>query len=345
MALPPYDHGVSGSTLGVLIVIPRSEVSTCGLADHAAVLASSVSRRGIPVSICPWPEPWRSASRAAILVEFTPLAYSRVGLPWPLLLRVLRIRLDCGRVVTYFHELPFTNGVTWKRLIAVLFQQAFCMLLSAVSNAVVVNQKAGVRWLGRLRRRSLPVFLPSFSNVGECDDVPPPSDRSCSVVIFGSPGKRRHAHELVAALGGYRKIFDSNVIVFDIGDPLILPASLLSEVQLLGALPADQVFDLLLQCRYGFFYSQPSQFSKSGVFAAYCAAGVLPIIASPALGDSEYFLSHRDLVRDLCCPERLLSVWLNCRRWFFRYSTEASAEQLCDLLQARPAPASQGPRF
>ena len=63
-------------------------------------------------------------------------------------------------------------------------------------------------------------FMPTFSNIGECESVDSPGIRPLQVVVFGSPGKRRHAHTLVASLGGYRRMFGPQVRVVDIGEYL-----------------------------------------------------------------------------------------------------------------------------
>ena len=316
----------------MLIVIPRSVGPSCGLADHANVIAAEASKRGLGLSLCPWPQTWIPAQGSSILLEFTPLAYSRVGLPWGLLLRVLSSRLRGGRIVTYFHELPFTNGDTWKRQFAVLLQRGFCLLLAGLSYQIVINQRGGIHWLAWLRPNSKPIFLPSCSNIGESQHVLLPSARPCQVAIFGSPGKRRHAHHLIADLGGYRKLFGANVNVLDIGEPVDLPSLLQDEVAVMGSLEPSQVLAHLLHSRFGFFYSEPYQFSKSGVFAAYCAAGVVPIISFNTADHSDYFLNIQQLTRQSSLVPNLDRVWLNCRQWFTSYSAKACADKLLHLL-------------
>ena len=95
--------------------------------------------------------------------------------------------------------------------------------LAAVSAHSLVNQQQGRRWLQLLCGSHRLSFLPTCSNVGESDSVATPANRPLQVVVFGSPGKRRHAHALVASLGGYRRLFGSHVHVIDIGEPLDLP--------------------------------------------------------------------------------------------------------------------------
>ena len=322
----------------MLIVIPESQPGFCGLADHAGVIAKAMQERGHGARICHRQEARSCAAGTALLLEYTPLAYSSIGLPWGLLLDVVRWRWRGCRVLTYFHELPFSNGRGWKRHLAVLAQRFHSVLLAAVSSAVLVNQASGLGWLGLLAGRHRLTFLPTCSNVGEAAQVPPPQARPLQVVVFGSPGKRRHAHALAAALGGYRQLFGQGVRVIDIGEHLALPEGLDHEVECLGPLPAAEVMRHLLESRYGFFYAEPEQFSKSGVFAAYCAAGVVPIIAIRTAHTSPYFLASSDLVVPPSSDTHLTVILSGCRRRKECFGVAACAHQLLKLCRPPEPP-------
>lgn len=314
----------------LLILTPATQACSCGLADHARVIGNSISRRGSSVEIANWPSCRQLAG--AILLEFTPLAYSRVGLSWPLLIQVAGWRLKARRLVTYFHELPFANGPGGKRWLAVQLQRVYCMLLAGLSSHAVVNQPSGLKWLQVLCGARRLSFLPVCSNVGESEHAPAPTERPLQVVVFGSPGKRRHAHDLVAARGGYHRLFGPSVRVVDIGEPLPLPHPLASEVEALGHLPAAVIAAHLLNSRFGFFYAEPDQFSKSGVFAAYCAHGVVPILAHEVTAEPDYYLTPQELNTQSPRVINPLPVWQNCRRWYTRSSASAAADHLYRLL-------------
>ncbi len=315
----------------MLIVIPESPPGFCGLADHARVIAAAIAQGGPSVHICHWRQARSCAPGRPVLLEYTPLAYSPFGLPWGLLVDVVLWRWRGSRVVTYVHELPFPNGPGWKRQLAVLAQRCHCMLLAAVSSAVVVNQPSGLGWLSLLCGHRRVSFLPTCSNVGEAAQVPPPQGRPLQVVVFGSPGKRRHAHALVAELGGYRHLFGEGVRVIDIGDPLLLPDGVKLEVECIGPLPAALVLAHLLESRYGFFYAEPQQFSKSGVFAAYCAAGVVPVIAYRDALSSPHYLVPAQLLDGLHVVATIDAIWREDRQWAERSSAKACGERLLML--------------
>jgi len=318
----------------MLIIVPRSQSSFCGLRDHAIVIKEELECIGVNVDISVWGFHSSSQRNTSILLEFTPLAYSRSGLSWLLLLQVLRWRLSGYRVITYFHELPFSNGSGFKKQLAVSLQQAHCLFLAAVSAHSLVNQQQGRRWLQLLCGSHRLSFLPTCSNVGESDSVATPANRPLQVVVFGSPGKRRHAHALVASLGGYRRLFGANVNVIDIGEPLDLPWELVSEVNVLGSLPSTEIQVHLLASRFGFFYAEPNQFSKSGVYAAYCAHGVIPVMAHTAPGMPSCYLTPEDITTS---SQRFLNpevVWTSSRQWYQEFSVSASAKRIYQLAHA-----------
>lgn len=311
--------------LNLVIVVPQSIDQYCGLLDHASVLADMLRTFGVAAEICRCPPFSFSERRAPILLEFTPLSYSKVGLSLPLLLQLILSRLNGNAVIIYFHELPFANGWSLKRTLAVTSQRIYCYIAAAISNCSIVNQKSELGWL----RWSLPFgrfyFLPTFSNVGEAESVLRPDQRPLQVVIFGSPGKRRHAHCIARQLGGYRKLFGEYVNVLDIGEPLSPAEGLPDDVHCLGPLPKADAFAHLLNSRFGFFYSEPHQFSKSGVFAAYCAAGVIPIIATLAPSSSDLYLSPYDLQQPDNLLEKLALTWQNTRLWYCKYGVQQTA--------------------
>lgn len=334
MLLKPFSRAFKYlDNLDMLVVVPRTHTSYCGLKDHADVIKAGLEDLGLDVEIRMWRPKSLILRNTPILLEFTPLAYSRFGLSWPLLLEVLRWRLNGCRVITYFHELPFPNGTGIKKQLAVYLQHAYCSLLAAASAHSLVNQQQGWRWLRLLCSSKRLSFLPTCSNVGESDWVLAPGNRSLQVVVFGSPGKRRHAHALVASLGGYWRLFGPQVQVIDIGEPLDLPSELVLEVKILGSLPSAEIHGHLLASRFGFFYAEPNQFSKSGVYAAYCAHGVIPIISHGAPGHPSCYLTPEDIARH---SQRFLNpeaVWRSSRQWYKQFSASVAAKTICELVR------------
>lgn len=325
----------------MLIVVPRILGRSCGLNDHAQVIAAALPDGVQQAQILTLQQAGSIRSDQPVLLEFTPLAYSPIGLPIRLLLQVLRWRQQGRAVVVYFHELPFAGNSGLKALLAVRLQRLYCQLLAMSSTRIIVNQTSGETLFRRVPAERSPVFLPSCSNIGEAQAPPSYRQRPLRVAIFGSAGKRRHAHAVVASLGGYRALFGEAVEVIDIGDDLHLPPIVRPEVRCLGPLSAAAVLEQLLRCRFGFFYSEPEQFSKSGVFAAYCASGVVPVIAqagkpasphsAPAV--STLFLTPEDVLAGISLDATAETVWRHSRQWHERYSVEVAARTIHSLLE------------
>lgn len=300
--------------------------------DHASVLASMLRSFSVAVEICQCPPYSCLDRRSPILLEFTPLSYSRIGLSLPLLKKLIQCRLNGSFVIIYFHELPFPNGHSFKKYLAVVCQRIYCYIAAAISHRVIVNQASELAWLRWICPCGRSSFLPTYSNIGEAEFVDPPLQRPLQVVVFGSPGKRKHAHSVVHQLGGYRTLFGDHVHVIDIGVHLAPCEQLPEGVHCLGPLPEDEVFANLLNSRFGFFYSEPHQFSKSGVFAAYCAAGVIPIIATLAPPASDVYLSPHDLQNISNLPEKLAFTWGKARQWYQEHGMKQAALKIKELI-------------
>ena len=65
-----------------LIIIPRVHSSICGLRDHANIIKKELECIGIDVKISVWKSYSFPQRNTSILLEFTPLSYSRFGISW-----------------------------------------------------------------------------------------------------------------------------------------------------------------------------------------------------------------------------------------------------------------------
>ena len=120
--------------------------------------------------------------------------------------------------------------------------------------------------------------LPVFSNLGEMDVPLPPERRQRRMVVFGTRTwreavYRQHADDLLAAC---RHLGIESVL--DVGAPLPSPPSGLpipfAAHGLLRVEDAPAVFGESLA---GFFTYPTPYLGKSGIFAAYCAHGLVPV--------------------------------------------------------------------
>ena len=69
-------------------------------------------------------------------------------------------------------------------------------------------------------------------------------------------------------------------------------------VKTMGFLKPQEISNLLLRVRFGFLESSTRMFAKSGVFAAYCAHGVIAISCRKFNGAEDGLKKGRDFI---CC--------------------------------------------
>jgi hypothetical protein len=121
--------------------------------------------------------------------------------------------------------------------------------------------------------------LPVFSNVGEPAQVASWAQRQPQLIIFGQRhSKGRIYSESLPLLDQACQTLGIQGI-WDIGPTLEhTPAAVGGvPVEPLGPLPTEAIGAFLSQARAGFLAYDPQRLSKSGIFAAYCAYGLLPI--------------------------------------------------------------------
>ena len=113
--------------------------------------------------------------------------------------------------------------------------------------------------------------------------------------------------------------------ILDIGSPLSLELAEINGIPLeqWGRQPADKVSQLMMQSLAGIAYSSDNQkLSKSGVFAAYCAHGLVPVISNPksspmdGLFEGKNFLFAQTKTTDINTPflntvSRQAVAWYN----------------------------------
>jgi hypothetical protein len=122
------------------------------------------------------------------------------------------------------------------------------------------------------------VVQPVFSNVGELDNPPPIDTRQPWMVVFGSSNWigssfTTHRDELIRACEylALKKIliigqFRRNVADFPV------------PVEVLGILPPNGVSSWMQRAQAGFTSYPVHCLGKSGIFAAYAAHGIVPVV-------------------------------------------------------------------
>ncbi|MDL9999329.1 hypothetical protein QTI24_11990 [Variovorax sp. J22P240] len=263
-----------------------------------------------------------------LLVHFSGYGFQARGVPAWLVRRLRQMRPRFNQVGVVFHEL-FASGPPWSSAFWLSgAQKRIARELVALADFWVTNREESARWLSRYAGPVPHKVLPVFSNVGELDTVD--GRRQDTLVVFGSAEVRSKVY---AWANG--QVFDyakrSQLQIHDIG-PTIGDVSLqarLSEegVAVRGKLSADEVSAALAAARLG-AVAYPVEFvAKSGVFAAYCAHGVCPILLSSSYATHDGLVANEHFLAGfnaLAGDSRARVVGSNARAWYEPHRVSAA---------------------
>jgi len=288
-------------------VVPRLQPTRCGVSDHALALASELrtsygidsafvvlnsdERCDLPYSVthCAPHQllnacvAFSGSQPAAILVHLSGYGYSADGAP-TLLAEGLEKVKAAGRfrAAVFFHEL-FATGMPWKS--AFWYSQRQKRAVRRIAEAcdlLVTNTRNYVDWLNRetVWQSASPIqYLPVFSHVGEAQQHVPLADRDLVMAVFGLGGTRQNAYRDLSALGTMLQQLGIQEIL-DIGPEFEAPGELHGiPVKRMGVLAATEIARQFSRSTFGFLSYPHMPLAKSGVFAGYCAHGVIPVIA------------------------------------------------------------------
>ena len=294
--------------LTLTTLVPRLPPAIDGVGDYATHVAEAMARHygiatrfvvGDPAWVGSGTEgqaiPYRSAKAlltylpnqpgTTVLLHYVPHGYARKACPFWLVqaLRQWRQSTPKAHLLTIFHEL---YACDWQRPWSSDFwlspvQRNLAAAVAHLSDGAFTTSQRYAQQLGFLSRskhHQVPT-LPVFSNVGEPATIPSWADRQQRLVIFGQRhSKCRIYRESLPLLEQVCRTLNIQGI-WDIGPPSGLGAGSIGGVPIheLGALSVEQISHYLSQARAGFLTYDPNRLSKSGIFAAYCAHGLLPI--------------------------------------------------------------------
>lgn len=224
------------------------------------------------------------SDHAVVFLHYVPHGYAQKACPFWLIqaLEQWRKQHPNAYLLTMFHEL---YACDWQRPWSSDFylspvQRWLATRLANVSDACLTSSQIYSDRLTQLSQgKHRAVAIPVFSNVGEPTSVSALEQRQPWLVIFG----QRHSKDLIyqKSLALLQAVCESLKIetVFDIGPSSQLAPSTVGSTPIvqLGKLPVHEISQYLSQALAGFLTYDPQRLGKSGIFAAYCAHGLLPI--------------------------------------------------------------------
>jgi hypothetical protein len=251
-------------------------------------------------------------------------------------------------LITMFHELvaggPIWTSPFWLRGI----QSGLIRRFARESAASLTSNARYRRHLARIAgiEESRIVKLPVLSTVGEPNELPPARTRKRQLVVFGRPNSRdavfsRCLPQLEHAcrcLGIER--------VLEVGPEASrrehgLPVA----VEATGAIAPAEVSAILRESLFGFIALDAGILSKSSVFAAYCAHGIVPLVAGRDGGEADGLYANQQYLstplQAKASGEQLEAVSQSAHTWYRGHGVTAQASQYARILdrisETRPA--------
>ena len=310
---------------------------TGGVRDYAEIMARHVPTR----ILAPTPEtPLAEYGSGDVMLHFSGYGYQSRGVPTWLVKRLRQIKSKKRKVGVFFHEL-FATSPPWRSAFWLhIAQRKIAADLAELADFWMTNRESSEIWLKGHASHVPHLCLPVYSNVGEPEAAMQPR-HARKLVIFGGPGSRTLA---------YRDLDDQfwqwckkeGFEVHDVGPAL--EAQLhrrLNDTQTIhwhGEIPAEQVSRLLLESTFGIVSYPTAGVSKSGVFAAYCAHGVCPVLLARSYhvhdglhANVHYLAGVSALTRGQADAHR---IGIDARNWYLPHDVQAHARALQSLLRA-----------
>ncbi|MCC5637247.1 glycosyltransferase family 1 protein [Nostoc sp. CHAB 5844] len=297
----------------IIQIVPQMHPATSGVGDYAIALARQLHQDfGIITSFIVGDPNWNGAteveyfpirkvgnrspkalisaleeiadSSISIVIHYVGYGYATRGCPFWLVdgLRQWQTRESKAILVTMFHELYAAGYSIWSSAFwTEPLQKYLIARLVSISDRVITNKPEYGKILKELcpgKNQHIPI-LPVFSNVGEPETILPLAERKQRLVVFGGAGNRFNVYQQsISALKRVCRELNIQEII-DIGPPINQSIPKINDLTVveLGQQPAEKVSEILQNSWVGFFYYPLDFLTRSTIFAAYCAHGVIPV--------------------------------------------------------------------
>jgi hypothetical protein len=223
-------------------------------------------------------------SKAPILLHYVGYGYAKRGCPVWLIAALERWKTQNinSHLVTMFHEV-YASGKPWTSAFWLSsLQKTLASRLAVASDRCVTSKQlyADILCQLSLGKHKEITTMPVFSNIAEPDQVLQLPKRQPQLVIFGGSFNRVQVYRNSSTL--LKQICDLMGIkkILDIGPPVNLRLSSVNQkipIVEMGQLPSAEISEIFLNSQVGFLNYNPDYLAKSGIFAAYCAHGLLPV--------------------------------------------------------------------
>lgn len=282
-----------------------------------------------------------------ILLHYVGYGYAKRGCPIWLVdgLQKWRANNSQRRLITMFHEISASGPVWTSAFWLSSLQKNLAARLTQLSDHCITSRQNYAEILCRLSQNkpNSITTLPVFSNIGEPEFIPPLEKRPRRLIVFGHPNSRLQVYQ--QSLKALEEICHALEIeeICDIGVPTGLVMSELTKVPIveMGVMQAAELSNILLQSIAGFLrFPPPEYLAKSGIFSAYCAHGLLPILtcSSPKIIDDLEANKHYWVTDDhnqQISLDVAQAIANNAHAWYQTHSLSVQAKIFSHYLEHR----------
>ena len=178
-----------------------------------------------------------------------------------------------------FHEFP-SFYLFKKTFYRFPWQQHVAWNLAKLATAIITNNAVTKTVLATRLQQPL-INLPVFSNIGELCEPTPLAQREKRLIVFGTPDRRARIYQRSRAMliNSCQRLGIEEIC--DVGPSLDLEQLEIAGIPFIqkGEQSAQAISRLLSDSLAGIVYSTDNgRLAKSGVFATYCAHGLVPIV-------------------------------------------------------------------
>ncbi len=350
----------------LFVIVPRLPPSIDGLGDYGYLLANEMMNRfGLKTHFIVGDPDWKGSDtlgkfnvskvkcrsrlslmhllpdKGHVLLHYVGYGYAKRGCPHWLSSSLLEWKTKPDRkLISMMHEC-YAKGPIWNSQFWTYPLQKFILgKLSKCSDKCITSKASYAQIIQKLshhKHHNITV-LPVFSNVGEPAHNMPVQIRKRSLIVFGGAAWRRKAYfkshyELLQVI----KTFGIETVI-DIGSVLNMPTGLEGsvDIKLMGNLSADEISKIFSESRFGFLNYPTDYLTKSGIFAAYCAHGLIPINADEFRGkndllENEIFLKAQD-IQAFESIEKQQQISLNAYNWYQGHNLKIHANKFKEIL-------------
>ena len=356
----------------VLQIVPRLPPAVSGVGDYALRLAREWRERSDCESIfLVTDEEWdggscidgfpviqlteRSAdglgralalsARMSVLLHYVGYGYERRGAPIWLAngIREWSRRYPTCRTGIFFHEL-FAFGPPWTSAFWLNpVQRWVCRELARAAKFRFTNRAASAGTLDRMAQDKCRTQVwPVFSNLGEPGTTKLLSERLPQMVVYGaiSRSKAQQTLTLEQLRASIQQLGLQKLISFG---PIPWPEHAVDvPVENRGVVSTDEASALLGNSRLGYLDYFDGHLGKSGIFAAYCAHRMVPLLPRDihskldALEPGQHYLTASSFLA--ITNEALQGVANAAHVWYEQHSIAKTARMIASQFHAVVAP-------